>query len=185
MLIMRHAVRLFRERGFDNTTMEQIASEADIAKRTLYSYFPVKEAIVSFYWKSNVGENTDKFPLLLSLFPDTRSRLKAVFLSAANAFRTDPEFAHIEFGFQFQLLGKDPFSQKYKSGFDNFLASVIEAGQQSGELRKDISAQEMANQLVLAFTATGLLWFSAPDSFLLEDRLVMAVTCFLDGVRAT
>lgn len=184
MQIMHQAVRLFRERGFDNTTMEQIALEADVAKRTLYSYFPVKEAIVSFYWKSNVEENLDRFPQLLSQYPDTRSRLKAVFLSAAEAFKTDPEFARIEFGFQFQLLGKDPLNQMYQSGFDNFLAAVIEAGQQSGDLRNDISAQEMASQLVWAFTATCLMWFSAPDSFLLEDRLVKTVTCFMDGVKA-
>jgi AcrR family transcriptional regulator len=184
MQIMRRAVKIFRELGFANTTMEQIAAEADVAKRTLYSYFPVKEAIVSFYWKSNVEENTDRFPQLLSQYPDTRSRLKAVFLSAANAFRTDPEFARIEFGFQFQLLGKDPLNQMYRSGFDTFLSAVLEAGKQSGELRKDISAQEMASQLVWAFTATCLMWFSAPDSFGLEERLQMTVTCFLDGARA-
>lgn len=72
----------------------------------------------------------------------------------------------------------------YQSGFDNFLAAVIEAGQQSGDLRNDISAQEIASQLVWAFTATCLMWFSAPDSFLLEDRLVKTVTCFMDGVKA-
>lgn len=184
MQIMRQAVRLFRERGFDNTTMEQIALGADVAKRTLYSYFPVKEAIVSYYWKSNVEENTDRFPQLLSQYPDTRSRLKAVFLSAANAFRTDPEFARIEFGFQFQLLGKDPLNQMYQSGFDKFLAAVIEAGQNMGDVRKDIPVQEMASQLVWAFTAACLMWFSAPNSFSLDDHLEMTVNCFLDGAKA-
>lgn len=184
MQIMRQAIRLFREHGFDNTTMEQIALEADVAKRTLYSYFPVKESIVSFYWKSNVEENTDRFPQLLSQYPDTRSRLKAVFLSAANAFRTDPEFARIEFGFQFQLLGKDPLNQMYQSGFDKFLAAVVEAGQSMGDVRKDIPAQELASQLVWAFTAACLMWFSAPNSFSLEDHLEMTVNCFLDGAKA-
>jgi AcrR family transcriptional regulator len=184
MQIMRQAIRLFRERGFDNTTMEQIALEADVAKRTLYSYFPVKEAIVSYYWQSNVEENVDKFPQLLSQYPDTRSRLEAVFLSAADAFKTDPEFARIEFGFQFQLLGKDPLNQMYQSGFDKFLAAVIEAGQKSHDLRQDIPAHEMASQLVWAFTAACLLWFSAPDSFLLEERLEMTISCFMDGAKA-
>ncbi len=183
MQIMRQAIRLFREGGFDNATMEQIALEADVAKRTLYSYFPVKEAIVSYYWKSNVEENTDRFPQLLSQYPDTRSRLKAVFVSAANAFRTDPEFARIEFGFQFQLLGKDPLNQMYQSGFDKFLAAVLETGQNMGDVRKDIPAQEMASQLVWAFTAACLMWFSAPDSFSLEDHLEMTVNCFLDGAK--
>lgn len=184
MQIMHQSVKLFRDQGFDNTTMEQIAKEADVAKRTLYSYFPTKEAIISYYWKSNVEENADRFPQLLSQYPDSRSRLKAVFLSAANAFKTDPEFARIEFGFQFQLLGKDPLNKMYQSGFDRFLGAVIQAGQDSGDLRKDVPAQEMASQLVWAFTAACLMWFSAPESFSLEARLEMMVTCFLDGAKA-
>ncbi|HZW25458.1 MAG TPA: TetR/AcrR family transcriptional regulator [Gallionella sp.] len=182
--IMLQAVELFRQQGFENTTMEQIASQADVAKRTLYSYFPVKEAIISFYWQSNVDANADRFPQLLSEYPDTRSRLKAVFLSAADAFKADPEFARIEFGFHFQLLGKDPLNQMYQSGFDVFLAAVMEAGQQDGDLRSDISAHEMASQLVWAFTASCLMWFSAPDSFALEPNLEMTVDCFLDGAKA-
>lgn len=182
-LIMRHAVRLFRERGFDATTMEQIASEADVAKRTLYAYFPVKEAIISFYWKSNVEKNADRFGQLLSEYPDTRSRLTAVFFSAADAFKADPEFARIEFGFQFQLLAKNPLNQMYRSGFDSFLAGVIVAGQECGDVRKDIPAAEMASQLVWSFTSTCLLWFSAPDLFSLEERLETLVTLFLDGAK--
>ena len=184
MNIMQQALKLFRGNGFDNTTMEQIAKESNVTKRTLYSYFPSKEAIVSYYWKSNVDDNADQFPLLLSQYPDTRSRLIAVFLSAANAFRTDPEFARIEFGFQFQLLGKDPLNKMYQSGFDHFLAAVLQVGQESRDVRDDISAQEMASQLVWAFTAACLMWFSAPNSFSLEDRLERTIHCFLDGVKA-
>lgn len=183
MQIMRRAIELFRKQGFDSTTMEQIASEADVAKRTLYSYFPVKEAIISFYWGSNVEENTERFPQLLSEYPDTRSRLKAVFSSAAEAFKSDPEFARIEFGFQFQLLGRDPLNQMYQSGFDEFLAAVIDAGQHTGDLRTDIPTQELASQLVWAFTSASLMWFSAPHSFSLECRLDMTVDCFLDGAK--
>lgn len=182
-LIMRRAVGLFREQGFGATTMEQIAAEADITKRTLYAYFPVKEAIVSFYWKSNVEQNTDRFPQLLSQYPDTRSRLNAVFLSAADAFRADPEFARIEFGFQFQLLARNPLNQMYRSGFDRFLAGVIAAGQEQGDVRKDLPAVELASQLVWSFTSACLLWFSAPESFSLEERLKMLVALFLDGAN--
>ena len=40
------AVRLFLERGFDETTMEQIANEAGISRRSLFRYFGTKEDIV-------------------------------------------------------------------------------------------------------------------------------------------
>ena len=44
--IIREALRLFRKRGFDETTIADIAHAADIAPRTFFSYFETKEAVV-------------------------------------------------------------------------------------------------------------------------------------------
>ncbi|MCA2277054.1 TetR family transcriptional regulator [Mycobacterium intracellulare] len=43
--IVREALRLFHERGFDATTINDIANNAEIARRTFFTYFPAKEAV--------------------------------------------------------------------------------------------------------------------------------------------
>jgi AcrR family transcriptional regulator len=44
--IQRHALRLFREQGYDETTVSQIAEAAEVSESTFFRYFPNKEDVV-------------------------------------------------------------------------------------------------------------------------------------------
>lgn len=56
--ILSNAIRLFRERGFDATTIRDVADAADVALGAAYYYFPSKEAIVQAYYDEVQAEHT-------------------------------------------------------------------------------------------------------------------------------
>lgn len=49
--ILQCALELFREKGFDATTMQDVADRADVAKGATYYYFSSKEAIIQAYYE--------------------------------------------------------------------------------------------------------------------------------------
>ena len=55
-LIFHRALELFREKGFEATTMQDVAARADVAKSAAYYYFPSKEAIIQAYYESVQAE---------------------------------------------------------------------------------------------------------------------------------
>jgi AcrR family transcriptional regulator len=60
--IQAQALRLFTEKGFRATTIEEIAAAAEVAPRTVFRYFPTKEEIV--FWA--------EFPPMLAGFVSAR-----------------------------------------------------------------------------------------------------------------
>jgi AcrR family transcriptional regulator len=59
-LIADKAFELFVAHGFDQTTIEQIAAAAEVGPRTLYRYYPTKEALVVRYVEVKLFEAVDR-----------------------------------------------------------------------------------------------------------------------------
>lgn len=55
-LLIRAAVDLMTQQGFEGTTMKQIARDAGVGDATIYNYFPTKERLVLRYFEQAFGD---------------------------------------------------------------------------------------------------------------------------------
>ncbi len=81
------ALRLFASRGFDNTTIEQIAVEAGVSERTFFRYFTTKASVLWTEFETEV----EMIRSALAAVPDDMPLMDAVrgAVVAANHYQAD------------------------------------------------------------------------------------------------
>lgn len=83
------ALALFREKGFDATTMRDVAAAAGMSLGAAYHYFDSKEAIVMAYYGGVQEEHDRRVLAAVAATGDTRERLAAAFRSKLDIVRDD------------------------------------------------------------------------------------------------
>jgi len=71
------ALRLFRDKGFDATTMRDIARRARVSLGLAYHYFPSKESFVLAYYAERQGEHAAAAARLLPAATSLSERIRA------------------------------------------------------------------------------------------------------------
>lgn len=179
--IVNAAMQLIREHGYDATTMEQIAEEADIAKGTLYNYFSVKEAIVSeFIRRTSVEKNSERLARLPAL-PDTRTRMMIVFSELMVGVRAQKEIFEKYFVYQLRQLVSLQERDEPKSGLPLIGSEIVRLGRESGELRSDVPVHILEDMFEAYFVEVVKQFYKDPENF--NDQMVIKqlVDLFLTG----
>jgi AcrR family transcriptional regulator len=179
--IIKAAMDLFKRQGFDNTTMEQIAEEADIARKTLYNYFPVKEAIADEYIREISKEHLSESLEALRDLPDTRSRLLKVLNDRYKWVEQNTEITKVVLCYRFNNIyqaGKKP----EETGTQAIMAEIIRQGQQAGEIKPDISVDLMVMYIDLLRGTMAWEWVNDPAKFELSEKIAILVDMVLYGI---
>jgi AcrR family transcriptional regulator len=159
-LIQKEALRLFLEKGFEATTIEEIAEAADIASSTFFNYFPTKEDVV-------LQDNLD--PVLVEAIHMEPAGLHpiAVLRKAIHTVfsHLTPE-QHTIFQQRLGLIASNPtlraaFLNQSANQLDEVVAMVAErAGRSSGEF----AVRNLAGALLGVMMAVFLAAANDPDA---------------------
>jgi AcrR family transcriptional regulator len=183
--ILQSALHLFREQGFEETTMEAIAETVDIAKGTLYNYFPVKEAILDEYIRRNFQERSLAITAQIQQLPDTAARMGAVFDELLNGIQPQKDIFEKYLIYRMQHWISFHQQEHEKSGFQLLASEIVRLGQSQGELRKDIPAGILEDLCEYVFMLVVKEFYLNPEAFSAPQSIRRCTDIFLNGAKTT
>jgi len=179
--IIAVAMDLFKKQGFDATTMEQIAEVADIAKATLYNYFPVKEAILNGFIQGSFQRRNEEWLIKLQELPDTRSRMTLILTELINGIQTEKEIFERFFVYRVQnmlSLSRDPDTE---SGIGLLGIEIVRLGQKNLELRDDLPIDFLRALFEFVFIIVAQQFYRDPEHFQAGRSIAQGVDLFMNG----
>lgn len=175
--IIAAAMELFKAQGCQQTTMDDIAIKAEISRGTLFNYFPSKDALL-LPWGQEILEEYVKPKLAeyLETGPKTIDVLHFLFANMSENVRAAPDLIRAFVGEALKATNK-PHADRTRTGMVEVFTQVLTYGQSRGDVRADLSAEEMAGYM--SALQTGLLFhlLSEPtaDSSQVTARLLMFI----------
>ena len=137
--IMQAAITLFAEKGFEKTSIEELAKSAGIGKGTSYGYFQTKNDILHAFCEDELESlhqeltsNADQeIPLL--------QQMVAIYMSEFHKIIENREFARL-------FLRQTTFPRNvdlerhlvHEDNYFKLLFPLLEKAQERGELRRDV-----------------------------------------------
>lgn len=173
-------MKLFQDRGFQETTVVDIATAADVSRGTVFNYYPYKEAILTEHLaqaladiERRVTTSQQEMPLqtLYTIFDEL-----ACFVEANRS---------LVLPLSYELLNPDPVRSKqaYVSlPLVPLLYSYLTEARSLGLIRSDFSRERLARTVANTFFLTALQWAAYRQDRSVHDELRHALTLTLEGI---
>jgi len=168
--ILLAATDLLRRRGFEATTVEEIAEAADVSRATLFNYFPHKTALVSELGDSLFANFQRAVEAARALPLSTSERLLELFRGSAQRLLANPDYSRALL-VETTARRRDFDERKDRvTALHHAFRQILEDGVREGDVDASANISLLAAVIAGAYTEVLLTWLVEPD-FPVEERL--------------
>ena len=153
--ILRMSRRLFTSKGYENTTIEDVAAAAEISKATLYNYFSSKEHLLLGIADAALEEIRQLIREDLRYEPDSLAKLRRVMETlVADSAR------YVTLTRRIFYLNVSPDNALHgpRAELLEILGQLVREGQEQGRLRRDLAAEELVEVFLGVYLLTQFGW---------------------------
>jgi len=154
------AYLLFKTQGIEETSIEQICEEADVARRTFYGYFPNKHALLGGLGVSRLySQSEPMLQQLMANFSTTRDRLEAMIDYIESNFASYEEVdRHLILLAPTTLANNTEKQREIGNSAIASFTRLILSGQESGDARTEFSPEILASMVVGTLNTLTTSW---------------------------
>jgi AcrR family transcriptional regulator len=182
--IVETSLHLFRQRGYENTRIDDIVQTLEISQPTFFRYFPSKDAVLREVGRRAFARQAESLKSELSVKATTEQRLRRFYETLGNVTEVGRPL------WQAVILAgaMDPVRSPELRGAEaatvSLLREIIAEGQKNGEITRDFPVVHLAEFMEGLFNTVVRQWavdLTGPHK--LTERVHNAVEFFLRGAR--
>ena len=182
--IIETALKLFRERGYESTRVDDIVQELEISQPTFFRYFPSKDDVLRQVGRRGFECQAERLQSELSSKATTGERLRRFYQSLARTTEDDRRL------WQAVVLAgamdpvRSPDMRPAEGVTVGLLREILVQGQKRGEVTRVFPVVHLAEFMEGLFTTVVRQWavdLTGPHK--LTDRVRSAVEFFLRAAR--
>jgi len=176
------AISLFEQRGFQHTSMDEIAKAAGMARASAFNHFPSKLLFLAEFFHRFTGEVIDAASS--AKISGFRNQLEALFAAIGPiAHANKPIMREITA----LTMGHGPLAPVESEVDDemlNFFRAIVVQGQANGEVDPEWDQDFLAELMLGLLTVTANDWVNLGQERSLQKELSMRFEVLLQGMAA-
>jgi AcrR family transcriptional regulator len=187
-LLYRSALNLFSERGYDATTVEEIAQAAEVAKGTFFNYFPTKDAVLGYAGRRQMylvheaiaaDQGFEERPV--------SEQLMLVFETLAAGIQNDRDAMRVVSLEVYRSVSAFSETASVSRQLYELLLEIVRRGQRRDELRAGPAApaESMALLVMAAYFYTFFAWLERENPPALALLLHVQLDLLLQGIKSS
>jgi len=171
--------RLFKEKGFENTTVDEITKEAGIGKGTFFNYYPTKEALLVDFVKQKEELVYDLVRNELKKNIPVREKIKNVLVLVARSNEKDKEMTRL---YVFEYLRHYGYEERKSHSLNLIIHDLLEKSAEKGEVKKGIDIKKAADILTATYFHSLMEWLWSNTDISFSEDISGKIDMIFDGI---
>jgi AcrR family transcriptional regulator len=176
------ALQLFAEKGFAETTVEDITNAADVGKGTFFNYFPSKDHILLAFGEMQLGKLEEAVKTARSRNEPMPEFLRTLGVRMTQEPTRNPSIIRALLQAYLSTTPVREAMIDLQQRVHALLTQMIQLGQDRGEIRSDLPAADFAHVFRQTIFGTLLIWSLYGDASL-HSRIEAAFNVLWSGLK--